>query len=202
MTAWKRRDPAGRKAALMDAARELFVEQGTTAVPIDEMVQRAGVAKGTFYLYFKTKEDVVNAIVSDMVEQMMERVRQAASSAEGSAAQRLLAFSESLVEISRQPDALELSEAYHSTENMAVHEQVVRETTEQLLPLLEKIIKDGIESGDFRAEDPRLCAWWVIGGYKAIDAALTAFEDLPHYLNHLNRFILRGLGYGGGYPDV
>ena len=48
---------------LYNAAYELFKEKGINNTSIDEIVKKAGVAKGTFYLYFKDKYDVVNKLV-------------------------------------------------------------------------------------------------------------------------------------------
>lgn len=51
--------PAERQTELLDAAQELFIEKGITATTIEEITNRAGVAKGSFYLHYKSKDDVV-----------------------------------------------------------------------------------------------------------------------------------------------
>ncbi|WAM34297.1 TetR/AcrR family transcriptional regulator [Caldicellulosiruptor morganii] len=48
---------------LLDAAYNLFIEKGITNTAIDEIVKKAGVAKGTFYLYFKDKEDILEKLI-------------------------------------------------------------------------------------------------------------------------------------------
>jgi AcrR family transcriptional regulator len=52
-----------RRQNLMDSAYTLFLEKGTFGTTISDIVQRADVAKGTFYLYFKDKDDIFHALV-------------------------------------------------------------------------------------------------------------------------------------------
>ncbi|MBO6046128.1 MAG: TetR/AcrR family transcriptional regulator [Erysipelotrichaceae bacterium] len=52
-----------KQTSLIDAAYALFVEKGVASTSIQNIVNRAGVAKGTFYLYFKSKEDIRDKII-------------------------------------------------------------------------------------------------------------------------------------------
>lgn len=53
-----------KRKNIMEAATELFMNTGFTATAVDEVVKAAGVAKGTFYLYFKDKYDLLDQIVT------------------------------------------------------------------------------------------------------------------------------------------
>ncbi|MBN9044517.1 MAG: TetR/AcrR family transcriptional regulator [Rhizobiales bacterium] len=57
-----------RRDELMTAAEELFLEKGFAAASVDEIVRRADVAKGTFYLYFRSKDDILIALRERFVE--------------------------------------------------------------------------------------------------------------------------------------
>lgn len=57
-----------RRDELMDAAQGLFLRKGFAATNVSEIVEEAGVAKGTFYLYFKTKEEVLAALRARFVD--------------------------------------------------------------------------------------------------------------------------------------
>jgi len=60
--------PEQRREELMDAAERLFIGSGIRATSIDAIVAAAGVAKGTFYLHFATKDDVVVALIARYAE--------------------------------------------------------------------------------------------------------------------------------------
>ncbi len=63
---WSRRKEA-RRGELIDAAIDLFVERGFAATRADDVAARAGVAKGTMYLYFTNKEDLFKAVVREAI---------------------------------------------------------------------------------------------------------------------------------------
>lgn len=66
-----------RREELMDAAQALFLEKGFSASSVDEIVKIADVAKGTFYLHFKTKEDVLLALQARFIEDFCQRLEDA-----------------------------------------------------------------------------------------------------------------------------
>ncbi|WPX08447.1 TetR/AcrR family transcriptional regulator [Anaerocellum danielii] len=67
---------------LLDAAYSLFIEKGITATAIDEIVKKAGVAKGTFYLYFKDKEDILEKLILKKSSEIVKKALQEISSKE------------------------------------------------------------------------------------------------------------------------
>jgi AcrR family transcriptional regulator len=70
----RRSDPAARREAILDAALAVFAEHGYEAARLDDMAARAGVAKGTLYLYFKDKEALFEALVRGAVSPMLDKV--------------------------------------------------------------------------------------------------------------------------------
>jgi len=75
----RRVDPAARKKAILDAALTVFAERGFGAARLDDVAARAGVAKGTLYLYFKDKETLFEEVVRGVVSPVLERVSALAS---------------------------------------------------------------------------------------------------------------------------
>src|SRR6266702_4357494 len=63
---WKRRK-AARPAEIVTAALDVFVERGFAAARLEEVARRAGVTKGTVYLYFKNKEALFKAVVRETI---------------------------------------------------------------------------------------------------------------------------------------
>lgn len=63
-----------RRASLVEAAGVLFVENGVEATTVDEVAARAGVAKGTFYHYFDTKADLLDALRTQFSDEFLDRV--------------------------------------------------------------------------------------------------------------------------------
>ena len=66
--------PAARKQAILDAALTVFAERGFEAARLDDVAARAGVAKGTLYLYFKDKEALFEELLRGAVSPLLEHV--------------------------------------------------------------------------------------------------------------------------------
>ena len=71
---WERRKER-RPAELVAAALDLFVERGYAATRLDDVAARAGVSKGTLYLYFDSKEDLFKAVVRERIVPLLEASR-------------------------------------------------------------------------------------------------------------------------------
>jgi TetR/AcrR family transcriptional regulator, transcriptional repressor for nem operon len=66
-----------RRADLLKAGRELFLAQGVAATSLDDVTSRAGVSKGLFYLYFRSKDDLLLALQDQFSVELAERIRAA-----------------------------------------------------------------------------------------------------------------------------
>ncbi|WP_315830966.1 TetR/AcrR family transcriptional regulator [Bradyrhizobium prioriisuperbiae] len=71
------RPPQERLDELMTAAQQLFLEHGVANTTVEQITTRAGVAKGTFYLYFPSKEDVLIALGERFAHDHLARITQA-----------------------------------------------------------------------------------------------------------------------------
>ena len=67
----------GRRDQLLDAAERVIVRQGLAQATVADITTEAGVAKGTFYLYFATKDDVVRALKQRMYDFLLARMTEA-----------------------------------------------------------------------------------------------------------------------------
>lgn len=62
------RDPDAKKRHILEAARRLLVERDFASIVLDDVAKRAGVAKGTLFLYFKNKEELFSAAFADLID--------------------------------------------------------------------------------------------------------------------------------------
>jgi AcrR family transcriptional regulator len=67
-------DPDARRAQLLAAARAVFAERGYYAANIAEIIERAGVARGTFYNYFESKRSVFQAVLGELIAAVTDAV--------------------------------------------------------------------------------------------------------------------------------
>ncbi|MDE2183548.1 MAG: TetR/AcrR family transcriptional regulator [Alphaproteobacteria bacterium] len=88
---WNRRKQA-RPGEILDAALEIFAEKGFAAARMEDIAARAGVTKGTIYLYFQSKEDVFKQLARQQVSSNLTLAAERAADFEGSARDFLATF--------------------------------------------------------------------------------------------------------------
>lgn len=69
------RTPHTRRAALMDAAEQLFLNKGVAATSIEDITSAAHVAKGTFYLYFESRDAMLSALQMRFIQGFCDRIQ-------------------------------------------------------------------------------------------------------------------------------
>jgi AcrR family transcriptional regulator len=187
-------DRAARRAGLVAAARRAFTERGVVATSVADIVRAAGVAQGTFYLYFETKDDVILAVVEDIAEQILAAISADLSRPDLSPAGQLGAFSRILTSLSQNSSLADVADFIHRPENQRLHDRFAEHFLPGLVPLIERTIADGVADGSFDVPDVHAAAWFILGGLRSIELAGTPMEDMPAALDAASRLALRALG--------
>jgi AcrR family transcriptional regulator len=184
-----------RKGALVDAAFVVFMDKGVAASSVDDIVEAAGVAKGTFYLYFKTKDDALNAVAERIVDGVAGIVETAAATPGLSPVERLLTLGRSVGQVGKEPHERELIDLFHRPENRAIHDRLTERTLARIVSTVEAIVSDGIAEGQFAQQDPHLAAGFVLATFTSLHDLVGDDVNVEQVATELNAFILRGLGY-------
>lgn len=141
-----------REAAIVGAGLDLFLEKGFAATKVDEVARRAGVAKGTVYLYFPSKEDLFHAVVRDSIAPLIDVVEDLSHAPDAPAAEVLRAvlrglYTEVLASGRREVLRLLISEGGRFPELAAItHKAVVKRGGQALKAL----VAEAVARGEFR----------------------------------------------------
>ncbi len=144
--------PEERRAEIVETADRLFRQYGYAKCSVEMIIREIGVAKGTFYYYFKSKPDILQAIVDKTLSQIVEMAKGVADEPSLTAMQKM----EALLGNSHIGDdnSLEVAEMLHLPENRELHELTNIQTVLQLSPILAQIVEQGIGEGVFEVERP------------------------------------------------
>ena len=175
---WRRRKDA-RPAELLDAALDVFFEKGFAAARLEDIATRAGVSKGTVYLYFSSKEDVFDALVRAIPVANVEQVRALAADPAIPADEllgRVLRFIGGLIRDPRMMKfpRLIVGEAGNFPK---LAETYKREVISRGAGILTAIIERGIAEGRLRAVDPQHAAYAAIAPLLFTAIWRTTFEQ-------------------------
>jgi AcrR family transcriptional regulator len=151
----RERRKEARPGELLDAALDLFVEKGFAATRSEEVAVRAGVSKGTLFLYFPSKEELFKAVVRENLSGRFAEWEDEFRNFQGTTAEMVRYCMKVWWERIGATRAsgitkLMISEARNFPELAAFYQQeVIRPGTD----LLRRILQRGVDSGEFRAID-------------------------------------------------
>jgi len=155
-----RRRKETRPAEVLDAALDTFRARGFAATRMEDIAARAGISKGTIYLYFPSKEAVFEALVRANIVPIIERLQAVMIEATGPATGQLRLLARSFATVSADPrlvaiPRLVLAEAGNFPDMARFYRQ---EVVGRGLTLVTGILEHGIQAGEFRPLDAGLAA--------------------------------------------
>lgn len=141
-----------RRNEILDAAGRLFSTKGYDKCTVNDILDAVGIAKGTFYYYFKSKEEVLDAIIDRVTEVVVARAEKAASNSEFSPVMKLLNIMLSMrVESEAGNDIMD---ELHKPENALMHQKSLSSMVTRLTPVLAQVVNEGINKGLFKSDFP------------------------------------------------
>ena len=151
-----RRLPEERPKQILDAALEVFGEHGLADARLDDIAKRAGLSKGTIYLYFPNKEELFREVVRSTVVSNIETSEQEISAMVGSPTEVLTRSLHAYWGFIRSPQFAPLFRLIHAEiQNFPdLARFYAEEVVARRLGLIASIIERGIESGEFRRLNP------------------------------------------------
>ncbi len=137
-----------RKQELLQIAYRMFLQKGYEETSVDEIISQAGIAKGTYYYYFETKEQMLEEVIGMMIEQEMQAAEQILQT-DLPVPQKIVGIITSL-----RPATAEspIEEALKKPENIIMHGKIQKKLIESVTPLLSKVVEEGIAEGIFACD--------------------------------------------------
>ncbi len=165
-----------RRKQILDAAVQVFAERGLHEARMDDIAERSGLSKGALYLYYKSKDAIIAALMRQFFKfgmRDLQRLREG----EGPVSERLLAYTRHVAaEMQRMLAVASLAWEFYA---IAARQKVVREYFKayfsEYRQALAALIQIGIDRGEFRAVDAEQVAITITGLYEGL--ALLAVVD-------------------------
>ena len=146
------KSPEERKKEILDVAEELFTTKGYAETTINDILRKIGIAKGTFYYYFKSKEDLFREMARSCVSASLAEGEEFVRTFQGSTRELLEQFIRRYWAKMNDPVNLRLVRVVHLelTNFPELARFYFQEVITQMRSLIQSIIQLGIERGEFR----------------------------------------------------
>ncbi len=155
------KDPEERRTQLINIAESLFIERGYDEVSVSDIVGKAEVAQGTFYYYFKSKDDMRNAVIDKNIEEVKALIDSIVGRNDLSAMEKMAAYSLSFQQWGQEHG--KLTDHIHEKKNEILHYRMSRKVLGHLIPAYAQIIQQGVNEGIFTTENSDLAAKAIMG---------------------------------------
>ena len=164
-----RKEAEERKSEILDVADELFGKKGFDGTSTNDILEKVGIARGTLYHHFKSKEDIMDALMERYSDRLL-------GAAQAVAADKTIPLVDRIIRVVMSMNlsggsSEEIMEHIHKPQNALMHQKIQKIIINGLTPILTEIICEGIEQGVFSTPYPYECMEMVV------TYANTIFDD-------------------------
>ncbi len=149
-----------RRNEILDAADELFGQKGFDGTSTNDILEKVGIARGTLYYHFKSKEDIMDALIERYNTQILGSAKEIASNKNIPVHERIVRVVMAL-NISGG-NGKEIIDHIHKPQNALMHQKIQKVIINGLPPILTEIIREGIEQGLFSTPYPYECMEMIV----------------------------------------
>ena len=163
-----------RKNEILDVAERLFGTKGFDNTSTSDILDEIGIARGTLYYHFKSKEEILDAMISRITDRLIEKVEAIAAQKNVPVLQRLTMMMLSL-NVSNDNFNQELLKQVHKPQNALMHQKMEKCMLSGINPIITGLINEGIEQGICQTDYPEEVAEMTFL------YANTVFDDLMEH---------------------
>lgn len=185
------KEAAVRRNEILDAAEQLFVTKGFDKTSTNDILERVGIARGTLYYHFGSKEEILDAIIQRMSETLVKR-------AAGVAAQKGKPVLERLTEmmLALNVDSElghEIMAQVHKPQNALMHQKMQEGLLAGITPLITGLIEEGIAQGlcqtDYPAQAAEMMLLYSNTAFDALAEHSRDEEKISAFIYHTERIL-------------
>ena len=147
------KEAAERRNEILDAAEVLFVTKGYDKTSTNDILDKVQIARGTLYYHFKSKEDILNAMIDRINSSLFAKAEAIAKDSSIPVIERIVMTITSLrvnTDIGN-----EIITQVHKPQNALLHQKMQKSLVDGILPILVKLVEEGNAQGIFNAKFPK-----------------------------------------------
>jgi AcrR family transcriptional regulator len=193
------KDREVRKSELIEAAETLFREAGYRQTTVSHIVKKVGVAQGTFYYYFQSKDDILDAVVDHYIDIYREALERLLVREDIDPCRKIEIVANTALAMHRYDP--HLAEFLHAEENLATHQRYMMKSISEVIPLITAIVGQGKEAGIFNLRYPRESVEMLVYAFMYLEDAVALSEDderYRHMIQAAEDILTRVLGVESG----
>lgn len=151
-----------RRNQILQVSQELFNTKGFQDTSINDIMKKVGAAKSGFYYYFKTKEQILDALVEQNIDDIVNAMLLINKDLSLNALDKLKIMLSEEIKTNLQNSTP--SNHLHNIKNVDMHQKILIAMVKKLSPIMSKVIKQGMQEGIFKVSHPLEVSEILIAG--------------------------------------
>lgn len=188
-----------RKHELLKIAYEMFLRRGYENTSVDEIIAKAQIAKGTFYYYFLSKEQ----LLEDVIEMMIENETAAAEQImrlKLPAPQKIVGI---IASIKPTEEEKPISDALMQPQNVLMHDKIRKKLIRVIVPLLSEAVEEGVRQGIFSCDNiPERVRMLLVVSNDTFNERLFTERDISVFIDVTEKILGAKSGSMGFIDDL
>ncbi|WP_342562121.1 TetR/AcrR family transcriptional regulator [Paenibacillus sp. FSL R7-0345] len=150
------KEAEARRNEILDAADELFGQKGFDGTSTNDILSKVGIARGTLYHHFKSKEDIMDALIERYSSKMLGAAQAIALDTAIPVVERILrtVMAMNISSGNGGESSKEIMEHIHRPQNALMHQKIQKIIVNGVPPILTPIVREGIQQGIFNTPYP------------------------------------------------
>lgn len=185
------KEAAIRRNEILDAAEQLFVTKGFDGTSTSDILDEVGIARGTLYYHFKSKEEILNAMIERISESLVKKASQIVSQKDIPVLERLTATMMAL-NVDNELGH-EIMAQVHKPQNALMHQKMQEELLAGITPLITALIEEGIAQEicqtDYPAEAAEMLLLYSNTAFDALAEHSRDEQKIAAFIYHMERLL-------------
>lgn len=165
-----------RRSEILSVAMKLFGSKGYNKTTINDILKEVQIAKGTFYYYFKSKEEVLDAIIESISDRAVAQVKVSYERQDLTPEEKIV---EAVLALNvKSPENEEMLEELHEAENALMHQKSLNQLVTKVSPVLASIMEEGMAQGRFNTQYPQeLAEFFLASAMTITDEGILGYTE-------------------------
>ncbi|BDH61639.1 TetR family transcriptional regulator [Lysinibacillus sp. PLM2] len=195
-----------RRIEIITVAKGLFSSNGYENTTVNDIIKKVGVAKGTFYHYFKSKDEVADAVIQDSIDSSVQLFKQIINNRDLKAIEKFI----NIIQYFSQETSNHFNDGLmtylHHKDNVLLHQKMKVAMIKEYVPIISSVVKQGMEEGVFHTNFPdEITEFLLVGLHFMLDPNIFSLthEDLIDKLDAIDEIYEKLLGAPkGSFPSI
>lgn len=177
------KDPKTRRKEFTEAARDLFMEKGFDQTSVSDITDKVGMSHGAFFYYFKSKNDVMKAVIADNLDYWKDFITNLATDERINPLEKMQTILRMSIESQNAKE--NINEFFQKESNAVMYQEHRKKSREIIIPLITQVVEQGINEGIFNVEYPKETVEYVSYILENLGDSLKASKNKEEYIRKI-----------------